>query len=70
VYQGSGEAFAENIDLEVLGVAQQFPLMTCESYVTMSADSSLSVSAIRFRLLRRLSRSDMTGCLVASRLLS
>ena len=45
---------------------QQFPLMICESYVTMTADSSLSVSTIRFRLLQRLSRSELTGCLVKS----
>ena len=28
--------------------------MACESYVTMAADSSLSVSTIRFRLLKSL----------------
>ena len=49
---------------------QQFPLMTGESYATMVADSSVSVSTIHFRLLPRLSRFDMTGCLVESRLLS
>ena|SRR5882724_2923603 len=27
---------------------QQFPLMTCESYMTMASDSSLSISTIRF----------------------
>jgi hypothetical protein len=34
-------------------VAQQFPLMTCESYTTMVADSSVSVSTVHFRLLQR-----------------
>jgi hypothetical protein len=34
---------------------QQFPLMTCESYATMEADSSVRVSTIHFRLLKRLS---------------
>jgi hypothetical protein len=29
--------------------SQQFPLMIYESYVTMAADSSLSVSTIRVR---------------------
>jgi hypothetical protein len=46
---------------------QQFPLMTCESYVIMVADSCPSVSTIRFRLLKRLLRSDTTQYLVASR---
>src|SRR6266446_6746926 len=44
--------------------------MTCESYVTMAADSSIHVSTIPFRLLKRLPRSDMPGCLVASRLIA
>src|SRR6266446_2193559 len=51
-------------------LSQQFPLMTCESYVTMAADSSIHVSTIPFRLLKRLPRSDMPGCLVASRLIA
>jgi hypothetical protein len=37
---------------------QQFPLMIYESSVTMIADSSLSVSTIRVRFLKRLSRPD------------
>jgi len=45
---------------------QQFPLITCESYVTMAADISRSVSTIHFRLLKRLSRSDITGRLLES----
>jgi hypothetical protein len=49
---------------------QQFPLMNCESYVTVAADSSRSVSPTRFRLLQRLSQSAMAGCLVAGRLIS
>jgi hypothetical protein len=49
---------------------QQFPLMTCELYVTMAADSSLSVSTIHFRFLKRLWRTAMTGCLVESGLTS
>jgi hypothetical protein len=38
-----------------LPISQQFPLMTCESYATMEADSSVRVSTIHFRLLKRLS---------------
>ena len=49
---------------------QQFPLMNCESYVTVAADSSRSVSTTRFRLLKRLAQSAMAGCLVAGRLIS
>ena len=49
---------------------QQFPLMNCESYVTVAADSSRSVSTTRFRLLQRLAQSAMPGCLVADRLIS
>src|SRR5713101_4358647 len=45
---------------------QQFPLITCESYVTMAADISRSVSTIHFRLLKRLSRSEITGRLLES----
>ena len=41
--------------LYCLSAGQQFPLMACESSVTMAADSTLSVSTIRFRLLKRLS---------------
>jgi hypothetical protein len=37
---------------------QQFPLMIYESYVTMVADSSLSVSTIHVRFLKRLSRPE------------
>ena len=37
----------------LLAYLQQFPLTACESYVTMAADNSLSVSTIRFRLLKR-----------------
>jgi hypothetical protein len=51
-------------------IAQQFPLMNCESYVTVAADSSRSVSTTRFRLLQRLAQSALTGCLVADRLIS
>jgi hypothetical protein len=40
---------------EKLVELQPFPLMTCESYVTMAADSSIRVSTIRFRLWKRLS---------------
>jgi hypothetical protein len=49
---------------------QQFPLMTCESYATMVADSSVKVSTLHFRLLQRLSRCDRTDCVVESRLFS
>ena len=49
---------------------QQFPLMNCESSVTVAADSSRSVSTTRFRLLKRLSQSAMAGGLVAGRLIS
>jgi len=48
---------------------QQFPPMTCEPYVTMAADSSLSVSTLHACLLKRLSRSEMAGCLAESRLI-
>ncbi len=50
-------------------VEQQFPPMTCEPYVTMAADSSLSVSTLHACLLKRLSRSEMAGCLAESRLI-
>ena len=63
-------SFAEAAHFSGLHKSQQFPLITCESYVTMAADSSLSVSTIRFRLLKRLARSELTGCLVESGLLS
>src|SRR5919198_6520875 len=49
---------------------QQFPLMPCESYAIMIADSAGSVSTIHCRLLHRLARCDMTGCLVESRRIS
>src|SRR5215510_15117753 len=49
---------------------QQFPLMTGESYTTMKADSSVRVSTIHCRLLRRLARFDMPGSLVKRRLIS
>src|SRR5712671_4850741 len=44
--------------------------MPCESYAIMIADSAVSVSTIHCRLLHRLTRCDMTGCLVESRLIS
>jgi hypothetical protein len=44
--------------------------MTCESYATMVADSSVKLSTLHFRLLQRLARCDRTDCLVESRLLS
>lgn len=59
----------ENSLTKIWGV-QQFPLMNCESYVPVAADSSRSVSTTHFRLLKRLSQSAMTGCLVAGRLIS
>ena len=49
---------------------QQFPLIPCESYATMVADSAVSVSTIHCRLLHRLAQCDMIGCLVESRLIS
>ena len=55
---------------QTLLLNQEFPLMTYESYVTMVADSSCSVSTNRLLLLKRLSRSEMTGCLVESNLTS
>ena len=45
---------------------QQFPLRSCEPDVPMPEGSSLSVSTIRFRLVKRLPRSELTGCLVES----
>ena len=54
----------------VLSSVQQFPLMTCESYTTMVADSAVKVSTLHCRLLQRLSRGDRTDCLVESRLFS
>src|SRR5438128_1010900 len=44
--------------------------MNGESYVTVAADSSRSVSTTRFRLLKRLSQSATTGGLGAGRLIS
>src|SRR6266508_4430761 len=58
------------LTLVPLAELQQFPLMTCESYATIVADSSVRVSTIHFRLLQRFSRCDMRGCLVESRLIS
>jgi hypothetical protein len=52
--------------LRICSCKQQFPLMTCESYATMEADNSVRVSTTHFRLLKRLSRFDMPGGLVAS----
>jgi hypothetical protein len=49
---------------------QQFPLMNCESYVTVAADTSRSVSTTHYRLLERLSQSARTRYLVARRLIS
>jgi len=59
VWTGSTNAvqlqiYATLIFYAVLLTIQQFPLMACESYVTMAADSSLSVSTIRVRLLKSL----------------
>ena len=56
--------------LESMMFLQQFPLITCESYVTMASDSALRILTIRFCLLKRLRRSDITGDRVASRLIS
>ena len=44
--------------------------MTCESYATMVADSSVRVSTSHCRLLQRLFRCDVTRCLVAGSLVS
>ena len=44
--------------------------MFYESYITMVANSSLSVLTIRVRFLKRLSRSERTECRVESRLIS
>jgi hypothetical protein len=52
----SSEASAVLSAFEELMAQQQFPLMTCELYVTMAADSSLSVSTLRCRFLKRLWR--------------
>jgi hypothetical protein len=52
------------------GGIQQFPLITCGSYVTTVSDSALSILIIRFCLLKRLSRADIPGELMASRLIS
>ena len=43
---------------------QQFPLIPCEYYATMVADSSASVSTIRVCLLKQRLGSEMTGRLV------
>jgi hypothetical protein len=42
------------LSLVLLYEMQQFPLMTCESSMSMVADSLPSVSTVRFGLLRRL----------------
>jgi hypothetical protein len=54
----------------VVMLAQQFPLMIYASYVTMAADSALSVSTIRVRFLKRRARPERPGWRVASRLIS
>ena len=45
---------------------QQFPLITCKSYVTTASDSALSILTIRFCLWKRLPRSAITGDRVAN----
>ena len=57
-------------EIELSVLQQQFPLMNCESYVTVAADTSRSVSTTHCRLLERLSQSARTRYLVASRLIS
>lgn len=42
--KGEAQVFCDRL----FRALQQFPLMTCESYVTMASDSSLSISTIRF----------------------
>ena len=48
---------------------QQFPLTPCKFYATMVADSSDSVSTIRFRLVKRFLRLEITGRLLESELM-
>jgi hypothetical protein len=48
VIVGTGIAVGEKMDC-----IQQFPLMTCESYATMVADRSVSVSTIHFPVFCR-----------------
>jgi len=50
-------------------VVQQFPLTPCKFYATMVADSSDSVLTIRFRLVKRFLRSEITGRLLESELM-
>jgi len=64
------EAALAEAEERCMEFAQQFPLMHCESYVPVAADSSRSVSTTRFRLLKRRSQSAMAGGLVAGRLIS
>jgi len=56
--------------LLILVRQQQFPLMTCEPYATIVADSSVRVSTSHCRLLQGLFRCDVTSCLVEGRLVS
>ena len=51
-------------------VSQQFPLMTCEPYTTIVADSSVRVPTSHCRLLQGLFRCDVTSCLVEGSLVS
>jgi hypothetical protein len=45
---------------------QQFPLITCESYVTMASDSALNILTSRVGLWQRLPRSAIPGELMAN----
>ena len=49
---------------------QQFPLMTCEPYTTIVADSSVRVPTSHYRLLQGLFRCDVPSCLVEGSLVS
>src|SRR5207302_158325 len=55
--------------LKVAHDGQQFPLTPCKFYATMVADSSDSVSTIRFRLVKRFLRLEITGRLLESELM-
>jgi transposase len=56
--------------MATLSAAQQFPLMTCEPYATIVADSSVRVSTSQYRLLQGLFRCEGTSCLAEGSIVS
>ena len=68
--RGVGVQYFRRAVLNLLLKVQQFPLMTCEPYTTIVADSSVRVPTSHCRLLQGLFRCDVTSCLVEGGLVS